>query len=118
MGPHGVLHPQEAKGKDRLILSITWLRKGDEATGSRERPAGHLASLAESSVPATADLDIERKLMPVAISPISVPFCSHVVEWLAQRLPEDLHVKFEDGSRPPHIGVQYAEKEYHADWCP
>eukprot|EP00933_Yihiella_yeosuensis_P044334 TRINITY_DN39432_c0_g1_i1.p1 TRINITY_DN39432_c0_g1~~TRINITY_DN39432_c0_g1_i1.p1 ORF type:complete len:333 (-),score=46.18 TRINITY_DN39432_c0_g1_i1:317-1315(-) len=37
--PHGVLCAYEPKGVDRIILSITWWDRSEDATGSRHRPS-------------------------------------------------------------------------------
>jgi len=112
--PHGVLRAQEPLNKDRMVLSVTWWRNGDDATGSRHRPPGPLASLGSLESPK----EKANMLTAIVPTPISVPFSAHLAEWLAYHLPVDLRPVHEDGKPPSHVAVRYVDADYDADWCP
>jgi len=120
--PHGVLYAQAPTNRDRIILSITWWRIGDEATGSRERPPGPLGSLQhvenDSAEEEAHGVSSSCCLTPLLATPISVPFSAHLAQWRMQRLPMDLHPARNDDKPPVHVAVRYIDPDYNADWCP
>lgn len=110
--PHGVLCAQEPQNKDRVILSITWWRDVDAATGSRVRPPGprELPGLPSNGEDTSRATVLQGK-------PVSTPFSDHVEEWLAQRLPVDLQLPREAGKPPAHVAVRYISDDFDAGWC-
>jgi len=123
---HGVLHAQDPKHKDRIVLSITWWCVSSDATGVRERPPATLLGqpwladpeigrkdVAEEEAFESADPRILKALVPV---PISVAFSAHKEEWYAQRMPADLKVAHKAGAPPAHVAVRYINSEVADDW--
>mmetsp|Transcript_52890 Transcript_52890/g.172099 ORF Transcript_52890/g.172099 Transcript_52890/m.172099 type:complete len:284 (-) Transcript_52890:267-1118(-) len=119
--PHGVLCAQEPKNKDRVILSITWWRDADAATGSRVRPPGccELPGLRSTGDEDESEAGTGLYRSTVLIGkPTSVPFSDHVDEWLAQRMPVDLQTPREEGKPPAHVAVRYISDDFDPGWCP